>query len=338
VAHALAERLPLVVLGDGDPQAALLFLSAWLGDGKDPAAAARTVSASGRSPPVVYTAYETFTTRSVPLLRPPSHAHLRVDRDLQRALVDKHVSELLKSPTRRVEGLLAYAAPRNRLDRFWQQAMDYLDRRDVRYRRVKLTLPPRRGPTLRQALPEEVRQQLDPHPGESTPALLRRHAGPQTRLLWLDWGCHPAKALPPPDLQRLLEFGQAELCRDCPNDLRIVSYLALELPDDQHGKLAKFIDSCEEQMFDDRFRCTLLPPLDKVRLKDLLTFLSEPANCTCPPGKVEEAARLIYRASSGDYQHTTELIERAEQITFSELIRELSRGTAEDRAVPDSWG
>lgn len=336
LAPRAAARLPLVAVargGDetGQHQGVLAFLDACLAQGKEPVRAAAELEL------VLYTRYQTWAARAVAVGRPWRHAHLRVDRDVQRALVEKHVADLQASKDRRVEALVAYAAPRNKLDEFWRQALDYLDRRGVPYRRIPLSLPGRRGDDLRLALPEELRRQLGAREGEPTPSLLRRWAVGGARVLWLDWGCHQEGALQPADLKRLLQFSQAELCRDCPPDLRIVSYVALELPAEKHQKLERFVEGCETDLFQDRFRCTLLPALGQVKKKDLLNFLSDPANTTCTPMQMEKAARLIDEHARGDYEHTVALIEEAERVTWSELLRRLSGGEGEEDDDEGRW-
>lgn len=334
----LADTVPVVLCGDGSEAAANVFLDALLVQQQSPALALRTVAAVGLRPPVLYTRAETFTVRAVPSERPTQFSPWRVDRDAQRALVDRHVNELLTVGAQRVEAIIAYAAPRNHLDQFSRQALDYLDRRKVEYRRVPVQLPARRGPGLRAALPEELRQQLSARDGEDTTALLRRWAGPRNRLLWIEWGCHQASDLKPADLLQFLEFTSAELTRDCPRDLRIVSFIALEAPRDKHPTLAEKIGEAAVRLFTDRFRCSLLPPLDSIQQMDLLSWLRDPHNSTCPPMRINEAARLIIEKTGGDYESVVALLHEAERVTWSTLLRRLGQGAgAPADPNDDSW-
>lgn len=337
-AFHLAERVPLVLCGE-DRAAAFTFLGELLEHRRDPAIAQQVIAAMGLAPPVLYQRPESFTIHAVVASRRDRFAHLRLDRDAQRAMAQKHVQELLRSGSRRVEALVAYAEPGNYLERFPMQALAFIETQQLQpllYRRYELPLPVVEGAHFRQALLPELREHLGAAPDESTEALLRRKAERGMQLLFLDYGHHTASSLDLEELELLMQFANAELCVHCPRDLRIVCYVGLELPVEKHQDLVDTMSECAAELFHDHFRCMLLEPaLGHVKRTDLLNFLSDPDNCSCPPHDVKAAATAVFAKTQGRYDETLQILKQAEQITWPELLRCLAGGGRKPRSWKD---
>src|SRR5262249_29494843 len=160
--------------------------------------------------------------------------------DLPKALVRKHLEELARDPHRRVMALVAFASPGNSIAQLPDQLRHDLERSlahlaDVRW--VRLSLPIQRA-HLRQDLEHELKLQLSPGPHETVSALLRRYSpravAPGRRpVLWFTWGAYGDGPERPTEEQlgEWLRFASEFLGTHCPDDLRIVCTVALELPE-----------------------------------------------------------------------------------------------------------
>jgi hypothetical protein len=139
-------------------------------------------------------------------------------------------------------------------------------------------------------------------------------------VLWLAWdGC----AAPPLAEERLadwLSFSSEFLVAHCPDDLRLVSYLPQEVPDEAHDD---FVHRLQEQRRQHRlpaFRLSELPALGKVGDSDLLNFLEEPDNSSCDANIQEEVAERIIRKTGGAFEATVALLEEAEAGSWYDLL------------------
>lgn len=322
------------------------LLEAWLCDGADPTVALHDLAVDFRrddfqwATHTLHTAYQSWSaTAGAHRVRHP-HAALRVDRDAPRALVDKHVRELVRRGG--VEAIMAFAAPGNLVERFSGQALDYIEHqqhRVARLRRQILTFPAEYD-VLQKRLLDQLRSQLGAAPGETTEHLLARSAPKAGRLpgrpvLWLEWNCFDpsrgGKRLTITEVVEWLRFS-SQLEQHCPVDLCVVSYLGVEVESDKYENIGNRVEEESIDLESERFRATLLPPLAAIKLIDLVRFLTDPDNTTCPPGLAREAARLIYRRTGGEYEATVRLIDRGKQITWSKLLDEMR--AARDHTLP----
>ena len=141
---------------------------------------------------------------------------------------------------------MAYAAPGNLLGSLHDQLQDYLNLAaagvaEINWRRLQF---PAARESLRHDLEEELKLQLQADSNEPVQLLLRRHApnvaGTGKRgVLWLNWGLfgHDTDCQTPltrAQLSDWLRFSSEFIGTHCPDDLRIVSYLAIELEPPKH--------------------------------------------------------------------------------------------------------
>ena len=163
-------------------------------------------------------------------------------------------------------------------------------------------------------------------------SLLRGRApkavGPNRRpVLWINWV--PAAAgdraalLPDEHLAAWLQFSCGFLVANCPDDLRIVSYLALEVP--EHEEFSRKLQAHRRQDWcrTPAFRLSELPPLGKVGESDLLFFLEEAANSSCDAGIVREVTERIITKTAGTFEATVALIQEAESGSWYDLLARL---------------
>ncbi len=344
--RSLLPEIPLVVVGRGGPyqpfapMLAIQFLKQFLGGRQDPALALSQLAspleipeAVARSAFVSYTAYDSFEVRPLLLQRKNPRSHLRLDRTLARAAVIEQISRLVRSKSRRVESLIAHADAGNLLSHFAEQAVDHIERNGLApVKRVQLDFPSERS-DLHRSLEQQILLQLD-GVGKPLASVLLQHA-PRTRgqasarLLWLDWKLFGGPEGQPPlkkhELDAWLRFGFDTLVRACPHDVRIVSYLAMHVDEKNQKRLRDDLELVKQKLISDQFRAFLLPALPRVDHSELVEFLTEPDNTTCPPSLATQIADLIYRDTDGIYDKAVRHIETAEQSGWGSLYTELSR-------------
>jgi len=344
--RSLLPEIPVVVVGRGGPYQrfapalAIRFLTQFLGDRQDPALALSQLEAPPEIPETVarsaflaYTAYDNFEVRPLLPQRKSPRSHLRLDRTLARAVVIEQVTRLVRSKPRRVEALIAHADTGNLLSHFAEQAVDHIERHGLApVKRVPLEFPTERS-ELHLRLEQALLLQLDGI-GKSLASVLLQHA-PRTRgqaparVLWIDWkkfgGTDGQPPLKKHELDAWLRFCFDTLVRACPHDVRIVSYLAMHVEERNQKRLRDDLELVKQQLISDQFRAFLLPALPRVDHSELVEFLTEPDNTTCPPSLATQIASLIYRDTDGIYDKTVKHIETAERSGWGSLLTELSR-------------
>jgi hypothetical protein len=319
---------------------ALRWLHLWLGQGQDPVAALHqvhkeTLRSSCESCTVaVHSNYRTWKTSLYQGSASVHHPLLRLDRDHQKSLVRKHLEELVRSGNRRVMAIVPYAEAGNSIPDLWSQLRHDLELSlshlaDIAW--VQLELPMGRADFGRD-LEEELKLQLNAKPNQAVRSLLRERApravGPNRKpVLWINWvpagaGSHAAP-LPDEHLAAWLQFSSGFLVAHCPDDLRIVSYLALEVP--KHEDFSHKLQELRRQPWcrTPAFRLSELPPLGKVGESDLLFFLEEAANSSCDAGIVTDVAERIIAQTGGAFEETVALIEEAENGSWYDLLARL---------------
>jgi hypothetical protein len=309
---------------------ALRWLHLWLSQGEDPVAAFHKVhretlrSSCEACTVAIHSNYRTWTTSRFQGSAPVHYPLLRLDRDHQKSLVRKHLEELIRSGSRRVMALVPYAEPGNSISEHWSQLRHDLELSlshlaDIAW--VRLEIPA--GPIH---LEEELKLQLNAKPGQAVRSLLRERApravGPNRKpVLWLHWV--PAAPLSDEHLAAWLQFSSGFLVAHCPDDLRIVSYLAVETA--QPEDLTKKLQEHRRQPWcrTPAFRLSELPPLGKVGESDLLFFLEEGANSSCDAGIVSEVSERIIAQTGGAFDATLALIQEAENGSWYDLLARL---------------
>lgn len=328
--QALGNSVPLVIwrrASEWEADAAspvTRWLHRWLQKGEDPVAALQSADQSSNL--VAHSRYRTWQTTVHPTTWRERLARLVLDRDEQKALVGKHLKELARSDSRRVMALVAYAAPGNLLDILPDQLQHYLDLELVDLAEInwkRLCFPDLRD-KLQQDLKHELELQLRADSGESVGQLLRRHApraigSGKRAILWLNWGVFgpsigQQERLKPEQLEEWLRFCGDSLSRNCPTDLRVVCYTAIETPENNHPRLAKTLQEHGWQPWCRRpeFRLSVLPPLGKVEESHLYDFLVD-GQSRCDPGIQAEVTRRLIAKTGGDFEPLVALIEEAEE-------------------------
>jgi hypothetical protein len=349
----LLPAIPLVIVGRGGPFQQLStvlagqFLRRFLQDKEPPPLAIGKLESPLGTPAehapaafVAWTAYDSFEVRPLPSHAQRKHpkSHLRLDRILARAAVIEQVTRLVRSKARRVEALIAHADKENLLSDFAWQAVDHIERQDVApVRSLALQFPFERT-DLPKRLEHELLLRLEA-PGQLLSLALTRFAPKvraQARLVWLDWGLigEPGgkPKLKPDDVAAWLHFCFDTLVRACPNDVRIVSYLAMHIEEHNQKRLRDDLEQQKRVLISDQFRAFLLPALPLVDHSELVEFLTEPDNTSCPPSLAVQAASLIYTETSGIYEKTVQRIAWAEKNGWASLVSDLLRNQGQSSA------
>lgn len=325
------------------PESATLavhWLRRWLQDLGDPVAALHEVTKGSDTPEaasiLVHANYRTWRTHAY---RQTSFderlLHLKLDRDEQKALVDKHLRELVRSDTRRVMALVAYAEPGNRLTDLHEQLQYHLelemaDLAEINWYHLQF-------PTMRDHLMTdliaELRLQLQADDNEPLPHLIRRHApsvmgSGKRSMIWLNWGCFGSETgqapLTPTELRDWLRFASDTLASECPGDLRIVSYAALELTSKSHDRLREQLGKQRREPWCRRpeFRLSDIPPLDDVSEDLLFEFLVD-GHSGCEPAIHDEMAQRLIEKTGGNFEAVSRLMQEAEDGSWYDMLTRL---------------
>ncbi len=326
---------------------ALHWLRRWLSQGEDPVAAfhavhRETCRTSSEACTVAihsnYRAWRTTIYQGASAAR--GYPALQIDRDRPKALVQKHVEELVRSGDRRVMAIVPYAVKGNSISLFWEQLRHHLELSlghlaDIKW--IRLQLPPGRS-NLRYDLEDELKLQLGAEPNEPPRHLLRRCApkavGRGRRpVLWLNWGSFGEKdpALDPlltdDQLADWLRFSSGFLGPECPDDLRIVSYVAQEVPADRYKSFAQKLRELRQEPWcrTPVFRLSDGEPLEEVDVDHLLDFLEDRNNSSCDAQIRREVAQRIIAQTGGVFDATVALIQEAESGSWYDLLARLRR-------------
>ena len=340
---------PLVIWrrsSNGSPEAntsAIAWLNRWLSTGEDPLTALHELdkrnTAEETAVLMVHSAYRHWKT-NVPYCTTLRERlpHLALNREQQKALVRKQLAELARSDSRRVMALVAYAAPGNLLCSLHEQLQHYLDLEaadlvEINWR--QLQFPVSRA-KLRRDLEYELRLQLQIDEEESIQQLLRRHAprviGAKRAILWLHWELivqhDKQQALTSTQLGEWLRFVSVFLGSRCPDDIRIVCYLAIELESSKkYARLEEIFQEHRRQPWCRRaeFRLNVLPPLRRVSESDLLDFLEDPDSSSCDANIQIEIAERLIQDTDGEFEAIVALMEEAENGSWYDLLARLRR-------------
>ena len=339
----IAHRLPGWL--SGSHTQAVAWLREWLTTGNDPVTVCHSIlkkqTGAEEVSLLIHGRYRSWKTEP---FQPALHKHLprlKLNRRHQKALVSQDVLDLINSDSRRVMGLVAYGSASNMVESLQEQLQSHIESNWLQQAEInwhKLTFPAKRGDNLLRDFEDEFTVQLDQGPNEAISHLLRRHAprvsGAGNRgTLWFDWGVFGPKAdqqpsLHPSELEAWLRFSSEYLASHCPADLRIVSYLAIELDENRQKRLTQALDGFFGHAWCRRpsFRLSVLPPLGNIAERDLFDFLDERANSSCPANIQDEVARLLFAETGGEFETAVGLIEQAEAGSWYDLHAQL-KGT-----------
>lgn len=332
VACVVAQRTTVWTEAAG--AAAVRWFERFLGQGLDPVVALHQLDETTRgfewTTAVAWTCFGAWTTHRDHPLPPLREVGLRLDRDQQRALALKHVSDLIASQARRLEAMVVYGAKGALVNQFARQLRDYLESRRVCLRWKSLS-PAEAARLDFGRLEEELDLWLGRQDFEVMAPLLRRLAPPRgvsdsTPVLCLDWGVfgtEDGRRITEDELREWLLFASDVLARHCPPDVRVVSYLAIEAAEKNHGVLEETMAELQAEIRSHAFRSSLLPALAGVTLTNVLDYLEDSTNTHCPSSLADEAARRIHRRTEGRYEETVALIARGKDDGWHRLLREL---------------
>ena len=319
-------------------QMACHFFQRFLGEGRDPVVSLHalpgTVSTTDFqwATATVWSDYPQWVTRLEQGKRLHRKPGQRLDRDSQRALARKHVDELTASPNRRVEAFVTYGSEGALVHRFGDQLHDYLHKNKIRIK-WKNRDPEDADPVVFEPihLEEDLRIWLgDPEAPLQHIFNLQVPSRDNVHVLALNWGTYGGEnrqGVPTWDeLGDWLAFC-ADLANHCPDDLRLVCHLSLEISVDEHSTYEEKIEDLADRLDHDQFRCTLLPVLDDVKRRDIRNYLADRSNTNCPPSLVPDVSRLIFDKTKGRYEETVALIEEGED-GWSRLHHKLQRGSS----------
>lgn len=270
---------------------------------------------------------------------------LRLDRDHQKSLAAKHVAELVRSDSRRVMALVAYAAPGNSIEALVSQFREHFESALSDFLEIKWLSPafPSQRSRLRRGLEEELRRLLGADSVKPVAHLLRRYSSAtkgRQSVLWLDWGTFGKghqEPLKPAQLTEWLRFSSEFLVTQFPDDLRAVSFLAIETEASRHARLAQTFQEHRRQPWCRRreFRLSVLPPLDRVSEEDLLDFFDDPRNSSCEPSISTEVAERLIVETGGEFEATVTLMSEAERSSWYDLVTRLRRSQGEETSMED---
>ncbi|CAN96383.1 hypothetical protein sce6216 [Sorangium cellulosum So ce56] len=348
---AMLQEIPFVISVQAAPHVAparrfvLEWLRAWLGDGLDPVKAAHQplegAALSARGLSILHARYDTWVTRRAihAPIGPVADAEDWFDRDKQRAILFKHVSDLARGERQRVEAIIAYARPGNAPECFSQQVIDYIDREAgdrLHIRRIRLRLPEQENAALHPDLLEHgLKAQLGYEATASLDLVLRARApspkGWAARVLWLDWGVLRDRKEFRKDVFAWLEFARDRLSRWCPDELRVVAALALEAEDEVFKRLHDHLPGLRalREFRTERFRCTAAEPLDAGSLTDVLDFLDRHG---CDGAVREMLADAIFARTAGRYEETRSLLREGLRLGWHALLGQLGARTLAQEA------
>jgi hypothetical protein len=333
---------------------AVQWLGHWQREGLDPVAALHQLNHGATTDgfawitPVVHTHYVEFTTQKAPL----GSSRLAyvpadwLDREEQRARVFGYISELARSPTRRVMAAVAYSAPGNHLDRLPAQILMRVESEAgerLHMKHIPLRFPePRSLEELGVNLEHSLKILLRQDPSAGIEHVLRACApslrGGATPMVWLDWGVFGKAPRRQPflsgkELRSWLGFIRDRIAPACPDEMRVVATVGLEADEGLLSELRQKIPPLESdpQFRNARFRFREIPPLKDVVASEILDYLE---HAGCPEGIAYELADLVFKARGGRYEDTVELLQRGQASWYA--LRDELRG-GEPKGSSADW-
>ena len=314
--------------------AAAAWWEAVLGVGLDPVRAFCALPETVRARSAIYTDYRDWTVDHSDYVPKVDRPRAHLDRRNQRRVVLDAVEDLVRGRRRRVTCIVAYGAEGNLVDHFAVQILATMKERGqslARLQHARLELPPKRSGLTRAVIAEHFRDTLGLQPSEPLGAAFsrRRRGGPRARPVhFLDWGTYGeghGPTLVSGDLETWILFCRDDLESACPPDARILAYLSLVSDEARHASVVQVVRALKKRHYRPHFDLVALPALGTVTAEDLLRFLAEPSNSSCPPSFLDDLPERIVRETGGGFEATVELLEATEQGNrWFELAEELA--------------
>ncbi|MEM1182360.1 MAG: hypothetical protein AAGM22_28700, partial [Acidobacteriota bacterium] len=110
-----------------------------------------------------------------------------------------------------------------------------------------------------------------------------------------------------------------------PPELRLVSFLCLEVAEDELDDLDTCLESLEDEALESgrRFRYAYLKTLGKVPYRELVDFLRD--HTDCPPGLRVRVGKAIRRETAGHFDQTTHWVLQAARSGWATVLAQLER-------------
>lgn len=345
--HQLTPAVPLVVSNrttawtNHSGPAAIAWLEACLGGGphgeRDPVvlldhlAASESTRGFQWTTTIVHTGHARWSAADVSRT-PRRRIGTDLDRWPQRHEAFAHVSNLVQTRDRRVEAIVAYGGPGNLIPHAADQLISEVERIGARLARIKhveLRFPESRK-TLTKNLGLQLRDALGIGPHDNLESALRKRApladsSGATPVLWLDWGTFGAGdqaplLLDPDHIGMWIEFCAGELSRECPREIRIVSFLAMEIDPGAHTSLVEKFEQHQIDFGSAAFNADILPAFDRLRLVDLHKYLRDWREDLDITEKLAgQIADLVFAKTKGRYEETVALLEEGSATTWLSL-------------------
>lgn len=249
-----------------------------------------------------------------------ARAHL--DRRDQRRVVREAVEQLVRSPTRRLTCLVAYGAEENLVENFAVQLASTLKTQAYDLAHLiphDLTLPAEREALDRTAIRDAFREQMRLQPPDDLEdAFGHTVRGPRAKPVhFFDWGTYPSHERGPKltsaNLETWITFCRDELANACPKTTQALAYISLETATENHPRLKTWLDSLVTLYNSRHFTLVPVPALGVVETNDLLHFLTDPNNSSCPEPLQRSLSARIVAKTGGSFEATVELLEETER-------------------------
>ena len=340
---------------DGDWTARSETAAWWnavLSEQMDPVRAFYSLDIDVRHRGAIYARYQRWTLEHTEAVSKVDRPRAHLDRRDQRRVVRDAVSELVNIPRRRVTCLVAYGSRGNLVEHFAIQVLATMKEQPppppgqygASLEHKKVRLPEQREALTRELMLQELRTSLALQPGQPLAAAFQRprRTGPRIRpVYFLDWGTFGRGHQPEVYSGHLASW--AELCcydlrNVCPPSARIVAYISLVSPKARHPRLKELLSSMLRiRRYRKRhFQLIDIPPLPELQPDDLLRFLANEHNSSCPTALHQDLAERIVLETGGSFQATVELLEEAERgFLWFELDERLPRPDAEPELPRD---
>ncbi len=335
VSRAITERWPVVAVRgpSGTPwqqaYATLDWLEAIVDAGCDPIAATAhhpvsSETALARATMRVYTGYDLWHTQRMATGEARVHALKEVDRKSQRANAWNQIRDLAAGDVLRVLNLVAFGGEGEHIEWLGRQIDQHVRTELARGRdlvvtpfEVELDFA---APTFDDSLWNTL--------GGADPARFlteraRRHRAQGRRTVFLlDWGTLDLEAHGRPVLGAWARFAHTHLVALCPEDARIVSFLAVKCEADHDADLQDDVIDAEPPSPTPgvAVQAGFLPRLGPVSRQDLETYLAQP-ECSCPKTEIKAVARALHtQTQRGAFARVIDAIAAAERDGWRALV------------------
>ena len=288
----------------------------------DPARAFSSLPDAARNRALLTTSYGPWEHEHQDFTPKVDRARAHLDRSDQRRIVREAVEKLVRGPRRRLTCLVAYGAEGNLVQHFAVQLAATLKIQAHHLARLvphRLGLPDKRSNLGRHQIRDAFREDMRLQPPDGLEDAFGHAArGPNAKPVhFFDWGTYPSPRHGPKlkltDLETWIDFCREELTGACPDSARGLAYISLVTDEQNHAKLARWLAAKVGRDDTPRFSLVPIPALGTVGPKDLLHFLMDEHNSSCPEDLHHSLAPRIVAKTGGSFEATVELLEEAEK-------------------------